>query len=98
MNRVASHNISVRVRNGRAKISIGSHNRGSVLVGQRSVSGRYGLVLVGGQIAICLVRLYDSSTVAVWSIGMYSGRAKTAKGSVGFPGILQRSIAVERLQ
>jgi len=90
--------MSVRVRNGRAKIGIGSRNRGSVLVGQRLISGQYGLVLVGGQIAICLVRLYDSSTVAVWSKGMCSGRAKTAKGAVGSPGTFQRSTAVERLQ
>jgi hypothetical protein len=45
-----------------------------------------GLVLVGGQIGMCLVRLYGSPTVVVWSKGMYIGRAKTARGAGGFPG------------
>ncbi|MEN6566375.1 MAG: hypothetical protein ABFC57_08740, partial [Veillonellales bacterium] len=36
---------------------------------------------VGGQIVMCLVRLYGSPTVVVWSKGMYGGRAKTVKGS-----------------
>jgi hypothetical protein len=89
----------VRVRNGRAKTDIGSLHRGSVLVGQRLVSGPSGLVLVGGKIITCLVRLYGSPTVVVWSKGMCSGRAKTAKGSGGFPGIFSgvycsREIAV----
>ncbi len=58
-----------------------------------------GLAVVGGQIVICLVRLYGSPTVVVWSKGMYSGRAKTARGSGGIPGDLievycSREIAV----
>ncbi len=61
--------------------------------------GSAGSALVGGQIAVCLVRLYGSPTVVVWSKGMYCGRAKTARGSEGFPGNLtgvycSREIAV----
>jgi hypothetical protein len=40
-----------------------------------------GLASVGGQIAVCLVRLCGSPTAVVWSKGMYSGRAKTVMGS-----------------
>ena len=71
---------------------------GSVSVGQRLMSGLSGLASVGGQIAVCLVRLYGSPTVVVWSKGMCSGRAKTAKGSVDLPGIFQRSAVVGRLR
>ena len=62
---------------GRPKINIGSK----------------GSVLVGGQIVMCLVRLYGSPTVVVWSKGMCGGRAKTAGGSE-----LYGSIVVERLR
>jgi len=44
-----------RVRNGRAKTVTGS--KGSVIVGQRLISGRNGLVLVGGQTGGCCGRL-----------------------------------------
>jgi len=37
--------------------------------------------MVGGQIVVCLVRLYGSPTVVVWSKGMYDGRAKIVKGA-----------------
>ncbi len=59
--------------------------------------GSKGSALVGGQIVICLVRLCGSPTVAVWSKGMYGGRAKTIMGAGGaFPesrtmGLLQSS-------
>ncbi len=52
------------------------------------IVGSNGSAVVGGQIVICLVRLYSSPTVVVWSKGMYGGRAKTAKGSGGVPGKL----------
>jgi hypothetical protein len=32
---------------------------------------------------MCLVRLYGSPTVVVWSKGMYNGRAKTVMGTEG---------------
>ena len=57
-----------------------------------------GLALVGGKIVMCLVRLYGSPTVVVWSKGMYDGRAKTARGagdSGDFRGVYcSREIAV----
>ncbi len=43
--------------------------------------GSEGSALVGGKIVICLVRLYGSPTVVVWSKGMYGSRAKTAGGA-----------------
>jgi len=49
-------------------------------IGVRSVTG---LALVGGQIVVCLVRLYGSPTVVVWSKGMCDGRAKIVGGSAG---------------
>ena len=78
----------VRVRNGRAKISIGS--RMGFDIGRPKISvGSQGSALIGGQIAICLVRLYGSPTVVVWSKGMYISRAKTVRGAGdGFPGKL----------
>ena len=54
----------------------------------KSSIGSKGSVLVGGQIAMWLVRLCGSPTVVVWSKGMYGGRAKTVRGSGGFPGEL----------
>ena len=51
-----------------------------------NVGSSWGSVLVGGQIGMCLVRLCGSRNVAVWSKGMYAGRAKTVGGAgVGFP-------------
>jgi hypothetical protein len=47
----------------------------------KSIVGSKGSAVVGGQIVMCLVRLYGSPTVVVWSKGMYNGRAKTAMGS-----------------
>ena len=48
--------------------------------------GSKGSVSVGGQIGICLVKLYGSPTVVVWLKGMCIGRAKTVVGSgVGPP-------------
>ncbi|AJQ28927.1 hypothetical protein [Pelosinus fermentans] len=47
----------------------------------KSIVGSRGSAVVGGQIVICLVRLYGSPTVVVWSKGMCNGRAKTAMGS-----------------
>jgi hypothetical protein len=35
---------------------------------------------------MCLVRLYGSPTVVVWSKGMCGGRAKTARGAGDVPG------------
>ena len=43
--------------------------------------GSMGSVWVGGQMVICLVRLYGSPTVVVWSKGMCGCRAKTARGA-----------------
>ena len=37
--------------------------------------------MVGEKIVMCLVRLYGSPTVVMWSIGMCNGRAKTSMGS-----------------
>ena len=59
----------------------------------KSIVGSKGSVIVGGQIVICLPRLYGSLTVVVWSKGMGNGRAKTAKGSE-----YQGSIVVGRLR
>lgn len=42
--------------------------------------GSHGSALVGGKTGMGLERLYGSPTVAVWSQGMYVGRAKTAMG------------------
>ena len=47
----------------------------------KSVVGSKGSAVVGGQMVICLVRLYGSPTVVVWSKEMYSCRAKTVMGS-----------------
>ncbi|BBB93273.1 hypothetical protein MAMMFC1_03985 [Methylomusa anaerophila] len=55
-----------------------------------------GLALVGGKITMCLVRLYGSPTVIVWSKGMYSGRAKTAKGTADFSGEISREVCCSR--
>ena len=38
-------------------------------------------MVVGEKIFICLVRLYGSPTVVMWSIGMCNGRAKTSMSS-----------------
>ena len=45
------------------------------------IVGSKGLAVVGGQIVMCLVRLYGSPTVVVWSKRMYNGRAKTVMGA-----------------
>ena len=45
------------------------------------IVGSEGSVVVGEKILICLVRLYGSPTVVMWSIGMCNGRAKTSMGS-----------------
>ncbi|VBB06229.1 Hypothetical protein LUCI_1445 [Lucifera butyrica] len=73
--------------------------RGSLVVGQRLILDRSGLVLVGGKIVMCLVRLYGSPTVVVWSKEICNSRAKTAKGAVDYFGNLtgvycSRKIAV----
>lgn len=49
----------------------------------KSIVGSKGSAVVGGQIVICLVRLYGSPTVVVWSKGMCNGRAKTVMGAEG---------------
>lgn len=51
-------------------------------------AGSAGSVSVGGKIGMGRIRLYGSPTVIVWSIAVYTGRAKIAKGS----GILSRKI------
>ena len=43
-------------------------------------------MVVGEKIVICLVRLYGSPTVVMWSIGMCNGRAKTSMGSEDYRG------------
>ena len=66
--------------------SVSDLNWGPVSVGQRLASDPTpGSALVGGQIGICLLWLYGSPTVVVWSKGMCAGRAKTAKGSGEVP-------------
>ena len=59
----------------------------------KSGIGSEGSVLVGGKTGMGCERLYGSPTVAVWSQGIYAGRAKTAMGCE-----LYGSFAVERLQ
>jgi hypothetical protein len=86
----------VRVRNGRAKIGIGSVGFG---VGRPKIgAGSCGSAPVGGKIAACLVRLYGSPTVVVWSKGMCGSRAKTAKGAGDIRGFFQGFAAVGRLR
>ncbi len=52
-------------------------------IGRPKISvGSMGSALVSGKIVMCLVRLYGSPTVVVWSKGMYGSRAKIT-GSAG---------------
>ena len=57
--------------------------------------GSAGSAWVGGQMVICLVRLYGSPTVVVWSKGMHVGRAETVRsaGEV-FPGKPQMGLVL----
>ena len=45
------------------------------------IVGSKGSAVVGGKIVICLLWLYGSPTVVVWSKEMCNGRAKTAIGA-----------------
>ena len=47
----------------------------------KSIVGSQGSAVVGGKIVMCLLWLYGSPTVVVWSKGMDNGRAKTGMGS-----------------
>ena len=92
----SGHNNSARVRNGRAKIGVGSHQRFGIGRPKIGVGSPRGSVSVGGQIGMCLVRLYGSPTVVVWSKEMYAGRAKTARGAGGFPRKTVRWVCCDR--
>lgn len=59
----------------------------------KSIVGSKGSAVVGGQMTICLERLYGSPTVVVWSQEMCGCRAKTVMGCEFYG-----SFAVERLQ
>ncbi len=78
---ISGHNSNAEVRNGRAKTGIGSHQGSGISRPKIGVGSHPGSASVGGQIVICLVRLYGSPTVVVWSKGMYGGRAKTVRGA-----------------